>query len=224
MQLSAKHGYVLIEVPRTGAASVARLLQMSRPDGSTPFMDAEAARKVLGNRWKKLKKIVTVRPVLDRFRSACMALELSYDTALDLMRDTPKAEWPVALRPQSDWLKCAFDVILDNSSIANFANVGQFGRSANRTNETSNPERIKEVHVERLQAFYEEDFKLFETLRCWHPDPSVVQLVTGRCKACEKKLSDEAGPAPAAPSAAVVTIEPSVIPDEAEKVSDAPAE
>jgi len=187
MQVNRDKGVIVLNNPRTGGPSVARLMGCAPIDpGAVHLTSKEARASVSAEEWREWTKIVTVRDPVERFRSTCAALGVEPGQALETLEATPVDEWDRVWGHQVRWLAGKLDVVLLTRHIANFANHGQFGRGTVRSNETGAGRAGGTTPglEERVRALYAVDYAKFEKLRLWHPDPEVVMFVGGECVAC----------------------------------------
>lgn len=101
------------------------------------------------------------------------------------------SEWPVFLRPQSDWLGSKFSYILRARDLVEFCGAKSLanplrGQSFNKGKNTKILSRESEEEFTKL---YSADFSRFSKLRLWSEDDTRVRLIDGYCEECEQKLA-----------------------------------
>ena len=101
------------------------------------------------------------------------------------------SEWPVFLRPQSDWLSSKFTYTLRARDLVEFCGSKSLknplrGKSFNRGRNTK---VLNQESEEGFRKLYSADFDRFTKLRLWAEDDTRVRLIDGYCEECEQKLA-----------------------------------
>ncbi len=209
MKVSEEKKIVLVENPLTGNDSLGNALKLESELTLDKWAKPDECRKVLGDQWKKFQKIVLVRPVEARFESgATLAFTKPDEFAgplLDLILEMPEdatpaqrgaailehaskgGDLPEFMKPQSEWLKSHFNLVIASYSIAEWSNYS--GVYSARSNKNVRAVGAKNAFIPDggnviLRDLYADDYKLFETLLVWTPNKDAVRLVTGYCASC----------------------------------------
>lgn len=216
MRINEEQKIVLVENPLTGNESLGKTLELKPELTVDRWAKPDECRSLLGDKWKDYKKIILVRSVEARFESgATLAFTKPEEFAgplLDLVLETPEdatpaqrgaailkhasdgGDLPDFLKPQSEWLKAHFNLVLATYSIAEWSN--HHGLYSARSNRNVRVVGSKDAFIPNdggssiLRDIYADDYKLFETLLVWTPIEDAVRLVNGYCASCAANRED----------------------------------